>query len=201
MFNPAHLRGGKTGQSLPAHFDAQSGALGHANYATDMLKRPRQNGLTNWVLRPVELQYRLDWRKRGRRMCWHNGQELQGCGDRNACSPDMRIVPDAECSSHVGDLLAFGQPTRGACVWLDDVHRVRDQQFAEAKPREFSFAPRDRDRKRGFHGSISHQVFGRHRFLEPSDIMPLDLPAEPDRVHGVVSMVRINHQRNIGSDG
>jgi hypothetical protein len=61
--------------------------------------------------------------------------------------------------------------------------------------------PRDRDRKRGFHGSISHQVFGRHRFLEPSDIMPLDLPAEPDRVHGVVSMVRINHQRNIGSDG
>lgn len=52
-----------------------------------------------------------------------------------------------------------------------------------------------------FTARLSHQVFGRHRFLEPSDIMPLDLPAEPDRVHGVVSMVRINHQRNIGSDG
>jgi hypothetical protein len=118
-------------------------------------------------------------------MCWHNGQELQGCGDRNACSPDMRIVPDAECSSHVGDLLAFGQPTRGGCVWLDDVHRVRDQQFAEAKPREFSFAPRDRDRKRGFHGSISHQVFGR----TGSSNHPISCPSifRPSRIASTAS--------------
>jgi hypothetical protein len=81
LFSSPYLRGGKTEQSLLVHFDTQSGAIGHANYATDVLNRTRQNGLTNWVLRLVELQHRLDGRKRSRRMCRDNGQELQGGSD------------------------------------------------------------------------------------------------------------------------
>jgi hypothetical protein len=81
VFSSPYLRGGKTEQSLPVHFDTQSGAIGHANYATDVLNRTRQNGLTNWVLSLVELQHRLDGRKRSRRMCRDNGQELQGGSD------------------------------------------------------------------------------------------------------------------------
>jgi hypothetical protein len=126
-------------------------------------------------------------------MCRDAGQKVQGSSDRNACSPDMRIVPDAERFSHISDLLAFGQSTRCACIWLDNVHRVRNQQFAETKPRKFTFATCDRDRKRGLDGSITRQVFGRNRLFEPSDVIFLDLTAQPDRAHRIVRVVRIDH--------
>ena len=90
-------------------------------------------------------------------------------------------------------------PAAQVSGWMMSTARD-DQQVAKAEARELAFAAGDRDRKRGFHRPVSRHILGRHRLLEPSDVVRLDHPAETDRGDGVVGMVGIDHQSDIGPD-
>src|SRR4051794_9299100 len=83
--------GGKTGQRRAIDLDTEPRTLRYANDAGDMLDRLRQNSLANGMLRPVELQHRLERRKRGRRMGRQDSQQLERRRDGNTRAPDMRI--------------------------------------------------------------------------------------------------------------
>ena len=148
----------------------------------------------------VEFKHGLDRCQRIRRVRRQNGEQLQGCRDRDAGTPDVRIVAHAERLGHVGDLLAFGQTACRASIGLDDIDRPRRQQVAKAEPRELAFSTRDRDRDRRFDFAISRDILRRHRLLEPSDVARLDHSAETDRGDGVIGMVGIDHQCDAGPD-
>ena len=73
-----------------------------------------------------------------------------------------------------------------AGVGLNDVHRARDEQVAEAEARELAFAAGDRDRQRGLDLAIAGDVLGRHRLLEPADVVA-PRSCRPSRIAAIAS--------------
>ena len=149
--------------------------------------------LAEWVLRAVELQYRLE-RRMARRGMRQNRQKLQGRRQADAAAPNMRHIAHAERRGHVGNLLALRETAGGAGVGLQYVDCAPRQHLAKAPARELAFPAGDRDRLATAHFHVGVEIVGNHRLLEPADIQRCNPAAKFDRLDGVKAVVCIQHQ-------
>ena len=90
-------------------------------------------------------------------------------------------------------------PAAQVSGWTMSTARER-QELPEAEAGELALAAGDGDRERGLAPPGTRQVLRRHRLLEPADVQLLDPPAEPDRGHRVVGVVRVHHQADVRPD-
>ena len=149
--------------------DTEARPIGYAYDPFAVLKRSRQHGLAERMLRTVELEQRFARRVTRRRVRQH-GQQLQCGGKPNARSPDMRHVADAECRRHIGDLLALGKTAGRTGIGLQNVDRAPRQDLAKTPPRELALAARDRDGLAAAHVDIGIEIVGHDRLFKPADI-------------------------------
>src|SRR5262245_47231279 len=118
-------------------------------------------------------------------------------GEGGRAGPEMRRQPQVEGRRDGGDADAFRQAAGDREVGLQDVGAALLGDLAEVVARELALPGRDRHRRRAADLGEADLVVGRHRFLEPVEILILHHPAERLGLGHGPRAVRVGHELDV----
>src|SRR5207249_1861324 len=125
-------------------------------------------------------------REHGGRVRRQRGGEVEAREQADGRSPHVRVDRHGRRRCQCGDSPRLGEAATTADVGLQDVHGAPRAELAEAPTCVLGLAARDRDSERRLDLAVAVHVLGDNGLFEPGEVVRLDLPAEADRLAGVV---------------
>src|SRR5438445_1409 len=112
----------------------------------------------------------------------------------------VRLAPDDVELRKTLHSPRVGEAATTADVGLQDVHGAPRAELAEAPTCVLGLAARDRDSERRLDLAVAVHVLGDNGLFEPGEVVRLDLPAEADRLAGVVGVVGVDREQPVVTD-